>query len=58
MGFIDCKQDITQITNFNISVAVTDAFMQAVEKGEEYDLFSPRTGAAVGKLDARKVFGT
>ena len=37
-------------------MAVTDAFMQAVEKGEEYDLLSPRTGAAAGRLDARTVF--
>jgi len=56
LHFIDCKQDITKITNFNISVAVTDAFMQAVEKGEQYDLISPRTGAVVGQLDAREVF--
>jgi ribonucleoside-diphosphate reductase alpha chain len=54
--FIDCKQDLTQVTNFNISVAVTDAFMQAVERGEEYDLKSPRTGANAGRLDARKVW--
>ncbi|HET7320946.1 MAG TPA: adenosylcobalamin-dependent ribonucleoside-diphosphate reductase, partial [Longimicrobiaceae bacterium] len=56
LDFIDCKQDLTQITNFNISVAITDAFMQAVEKGEEYDLLSPRTGAVAGQLDARLVF--
>ena len=35
---------------------VLERTMQAVQKGEEYDLFSPRTGAAVGKLDARKVW--
>ncbi len=56
LGFIDCKQDITRITNFNISVAITDAFMRAVEKGEAYDLLSPRSGATVGQLDARTVF--
>ncbi|CAN5225551.1 vitamin B12-dependent ribonucleotide reductase [soil metagenome] len=56
LGFIDCKQDITKITNFNISVAVTDAFMCAVERGEEYDLVNPRTGAVTGSLDARTVF--
>jgi ribonucleotide reductase alpha subunit len=44
LEFIDCKQDITKITNFNISVAITDVFMNAVEKGEEYDLINPRTG--------------
>jgi ribonucleoside-diphosphate reductase alpha chain len=56
LEFIDCKQDITQITNFNISVAITDAFMHAVEKGEEYDLLTPRTGEVAGRLDARMVF--
>jgi ribonucleoside-diphosphate reductase alpha chain len=55
-GFIDCKQDLTQVTNFNISVAVTDAFMQAVGKGEEYELKSPRSGEVVGRLDARRVW--
>ena len=54
--FIDCKQDITKITNFNISVAITDAFMRAVDKGEEYDLVNPRNGAHAGKKDARKIF--
>jgi ribonucleoside-diphosphate reductase alpha chain len=57
LDFIDCKQDITKITNFNISVAITDAFMTAVEKGEEYELLSPRDGAVVGRLEARAVFG-
>lgn len=56
LDFIDCKQDITKITNFNISVAVTDVFMQAVQKDEEYDLVSPRTGAVVGQLKARTVW--
>ncbi len=56
LDFIDCKQDITKITNFNISVAVTDAFMKAVEKGEEYDIINPRTNAVEGTLDARMVF--
>ncbi|MBA2668755.1 MAG: vitamin B12-dependent ribonucleotide reductase [Gemmatimonadetes bacterium] len=56
LEFIDCKQDLTQITNFNISVAITDAFMNAVEKGEDYDLISPRSGAVAGQLNARTVF--
>ncbi|HST60282.1 MAG TPA: adenosylcobalamin-dependent ribonucleoside-diphosphate reductase, partial [Longimicrobium sp.] len=54
--FIDCKQDITKITNFNISVAITDAFMKAVEKGEPYDLVNPRNGEVVGQKDARAIF--
>jgi ribonucleoside-diphosphate reductase alpha chain len=54
--FIRCKIDVSQITNFNISVAVTDAFMDAVKKGEKYDLRSPRTGEVVGQEDAREIF--
>src|SRR3989304_3145016 len=53
---VTCKLDITKITNFNISVAVTDAFMQAVEQGTEYDLIHPRTKRVVGRLDAGEVF--
>ena len=56
--FITCKDDLTQVTNFNISVAVTDAFMKAVDEGTAYDLIHPRTGAVVGRLDAREVFRT
>ena len=56
LEFITCKDDLTQVTNFNISVAVTDAFMQAVEAGSSYDLLHPRTRAVVGQLEARDVF--
>src|SRR5213083_946523 len=56
LEFITCKDDLTQVTNFNISVAVTDAFMRAVEEGTSYDLIHPRHGAVVGQLDAREVF--
>src|SRR5712675_2577992 len=56
LDFIHCKDDLTQITNFNISVAVTDAFMIALEAGKPYDLIHPRTGKVVGQLDAREVF--
>ncbi len=58
LEFISCKDDITKVTNFNISVAVTDAFMRAVEAGRPYDLVHPRTGEVVGQLDAREVFRT
>ena len=56
LDFIACKNDTSKITNFNISVAVTDAFMQAVQAGIEYELIHPRTKAVVGRLDARDVF--
>jgi ribonucleoside-diphosphate reductase alpha chain len=56
LEFIDCKQDLTQITNFNISVAITDAFMNAVGRDEAYDLVNPRTGQVTGQLQAREVF--
>jgi ribonucleoside-diphosphate reductase alpha chain len=54
--FITCKSDTSKITNFNISVAVTDAFMEAVERGGKYDLMSPRTGEVAGQEDAQEIF--
>jgi ribonucleoside-diphosphate reductase alpha chain len=56
MEFITCKDDTTKITNFNISVAVTDAFMAAVEADEPYDLVHPKTGTITGQLQARAVW--
>src|SRR3954470_15517319 len=56
MEFITCKDDTTKITNFNISVAVTDAFMSAVEAGADYDLVHPKTGKVAGRLNAREVW--
>jgi ribonucleoside-diphosphate reductase alpha chain len=44
VDFITSKTDITRITNFNISVAITDAFMEAVHNDTTYDLINPRTG--------------
>ncbi len=55
LEFIECKLD-GGITNFNISVAATDRFMDALEKGEDYELINPHTGAVTGKLSAREVF--
>ena len=55
LEFIACKADTSQIINFNISVAITDRFMEAFEKGEEYELISPRTGKAVRKISAQMV---
>jgi len=56
LDFIECKADTSKITNFNISVAVTEKFMDAVAAGTSYDLYHPRTRAVMGQLDARTVF--
>jgi ribonucleoside-diphosphate reductase alpha chain len=55
--FITCKDDTSQVTNFNISVAITDAFMDAVKNREQYDLMDPKTHEVVGQEDAREIFG-
>ncbi len=57
LKFIHSKDDDRSIQNFNISVAVTDVFMKAVEAGGEYELVNPRTRQPAGRLDARRVFG-
>ncbi len=56
LKFIDCKADNDEINNFNISVAITDKFMEAVENGTEYELVAPHTGEVTGTLDAKEVF--
>ena len=56
MKFITAKEDGKSIANFNISVAVTEDFMEKVKNGEEYDLLNPRTGKVQGRLNAREVF--
>src|SRR5437016_676242 len=55
LEFIECKLD-GGITNFNISVAATDKFMDALAAGIEYDLVNPHTGAVTGRLSAKEVF--
>src|SRR5256885_17253931 len=56
LEFITCKEDLPQVTNFNISVAVTTAFMQAVQSKGSYDLIDPSTHEVVGQLDANMVW--
>jgi len=56
MQFIDCKQDTTEFTNFNISVGLTEAFMQAVETQSNYDLVDPHSGDTMNSLNAATVF--
>jgi len=56
MEFITCKEDTKELTNFNISVAITEEFMQAVNQDTEYELISPHTKKVVNRLKARDVF--
>lgn len=56
LKFIDCKENNDEINNFNISVAITDKFMEAVKNGTEYELINPHSGEVSGTLDARTVF--
>ena len=56
LDFITCKKDNDRLNNFNISVALTEKFMEAVELDEEYELLNPRNKEAVKKLRAKKVF--
>jgi ribonucleoside-diphosphate reductase alpha chain len=54
--FIEAKADMTTLTNFNISVAVTEKFMQAVERDEEYDLWDPHLKKVAGHRRAREIW--
>lgn len=54
--FINCKSDNNKLNNFNISVAITDKFMEACLNGEDYDLINPQNNKVVGRMDARAVF--
>jgi len=56
LDFIAAKHREGELANFNISVAITDRFMEAVKKDEEYELVNPRSGKVVGKLRAREVW--
>jgi len=56
MDFISIKEQDGVLSNFNISVALTDTFMEALKKDGEYDLKNPHTGEVAGKLKAADVF--
>ncbi|ABB36914.1 ribonucleoside-diphosphate reductase, adenosylcobalamin-dependent [Oleidesulfovibrio alaskensis G20] len=56
LEFIRAKEREGEFNNFNLSVALTEDFMKAVEKGEEYPLMAPHSGEAKGTLNAREVF--
>jgi ribonucleoside-diphosphate reductase alpha chain len=56
LDFITCKEDTSQLTNFNLSVGLNEEFMNAVYQDEKYDLISPNTKQIVRQEKARDVF--
>lgn len=54
--FIEAKTKEGEFSNFNLSVAITDKFMDALKKGMDFSLINPRTKKAVGKIKARELF--
>lgn len=56
LDFITCKKNMSKFSNFNLSVAITDKFMHAVEKNEDFNLINPRDGEVFKTLKARDIF--
>ncbi|HTR46169.1 MAG TPA: adenosylcobalamin-dependent ribonucleoside-diphosphate reductase [Verrucomicrobiae bacterium] len=56
LEFIACKSDPGALHTFNISVAVTESFMDSVKRKADYGLINPRTGQEAGRVNARQVF--
>ena len=56
LDFINCKSDNNKLNNFNISVAITDKFMEALKNNTDYDLVNPQNNEVVARLNAKKVF--
>ena len=56
LEFINCKSDNNRLNNFNISVAITDKFMEALKSGTDYELINPQNNQVVNKISAKKVF--
>lgn len=55
-AFITAKTNLNQLTNFNLSVAVTQTFLDALAKDGDYDLINPRTAQPVRQVPARTIF--
>ncbi len=55
-AFINAKNDVNRLNNFNLSVALTQSFLEALEKGKNYNLVNPRTGKPTGEISADKIF--
>jgi len=56
LEFVRVKRELGELANFNISVAVTDAFMEALRDDRDYELVNPRSGRVAGTIRAREVF--
>src|SRR5439155_15971767 len=56
LDFIVLKEREGVLSNFNVSVAITDKFMKAVKEDKDYDLINPKNGKVAGKLNARAVW--
>jgi ribonucleoside-diphosphate reductase alpha chain len=56
LEFISCKENNNDITNFNISVGLTDKFMDALEKNTTFDIIDPYSGKVVDKYSAKEIF--
>jgi len=56
LEFITCKENNQEINNFNISVAITEDFIEKLEKGEDYDLIDPHTQEVVKRINTGEVF--
>ncbi len=54
--FIESKNDLNRLNNFNISVALTNPFMEALEQHKDYELINPRNGKTVRRLSAQDIF--
>ena len=54
--FIIAKREEKILTNFNLSVAITDHFMEALEKGEKFPLINPRNKKIVKYVDPKRIF--
>lgn len=56
LEFIDLKRDLQELTNFNVSVGITDTFMKALDQDKRYPLVNPRTGRVTTRVAAKEIF--
>ena len=56
IDFIGAKENVSNLKNFNISVGITDKFLEAVKKREDYEIYDPHSNKVVNNYNARKIF--